>query len=296
MERVESSNTRGGLLSDCAIVAAHPDDEVLWASSLLQTARKTIICFSNMRGQPAFSEGRRRAIAALPLNTIENLGLTEASMFNQATWPFPEEIAEGLAPRRLPLGIHNAVLANYKNNYLQLCRLLEEHLSGVSNVVTHNPWGEYGHEDHVQVFRAVETVQKRLGFQLWVTGYVGDKAVILMQQHLHRLGPPSPSFLTSNTLADQFRDIYIENRCWTWPDEYKWPESEWFFPLLADNGKSTPNDPCAVQPVHMNMIRFNYLPPAKIAHTLKSIMRHVHFRLVRVLPSYGPFVEKLRRG
>lgn len=295
MERIESISASGNLLSDCAIVAAHPDDEVLWASSLLLTARKTIICFSNMRGQPAFSEGRRKAIAALPLNTVENLGLTEASMFNQATWPFPEEIAEGLAPRRLPFGIHNAVLAKYKSNFFELCRLLEERLSGVVNVVTHNPWGEYGHEDHVQVFRAVEAVQKRLGFQLWVTGYVSDKAVILMQQHLHRLGPPSPSLATNSTLADQFRDIYIQKRCWTWPDQYIWPKTEWFFPVRPDDGSTTPNDPCAVQPVHINMIRFNYLPPTKAAHTLKCILRHVHFRLVWMVPPYGPFVEKLRR-
>lgn len=280
--------------SGCAVVVAHPDDEVLWASSLLASARKTIICYGDLSGKPVFSTGRRKAVAALPLNGVENLCLTEASMFNHSTWPNPEEIAEGLAPRRLPLGLHSAVLASYRRNFSELCRLLEQHLAGIDTVVTHNPWGEYGHEDHVQVFRAVEAVQKRLGFKIWVTGYVSDKAALLMQQHLHRLGPRSRALATDRPLAERCRDIYIQNGCWTWPDAFVWPEEEWFFPLRTDGATSAPVTPCAVQPVQMNFIRFYYTPPSRFAHSLKCAARHVFFRLVRAFPAFGAFAEKVR--
>ena len=49
--------------------------------------------------------------------------------------------------------------------------LLRARLGDCRNVITHNPWGEYGHEDHVQVFRAVTALQAELGFAVWVSGY-----------------------------------------------------------------------------------------------------------------------------
>lgn len=295
MAVIDSSDIDNQPASGCAVVVAHPDDEVLWASSVLQSARKTIICYGDLAGKPVFSAGRRKAVSALPLNGLENLCITEASMYNHATWPLPAEIAEGLAPRPMPLGLHSAVLGAYRANFVELCRLLEQHLAGIDTVVTHNPWGEYGHEDHVQVFRAVEAVQKRLGFRIWVTGYVSDKAAALMQQHLHRLGPRSRTLQTDRPLAERCRDIYIENGCWTWPYDFVWPEEEWFFPLRVDGATSAPVTPCAVQPVTMNFIRFFYVPPGRLAHSAKSALRHLFFRVVRAFPAVGRFVEAARR-
>lgn len=274
----------------CTIVMAHPDDEVLWASSVLATADAVILCFGDFPGRAAFSQGRRSAMQTLPLLQGETLDVIEATMFNHATWPLPEESPEGLMPRKLPFNLHGAVLAAYRANFETLCQILETRLVGVTDVVTHNPWGEYGHEDHVQIFRAVEHVSRRLGFRVWVTGYASDKAVLLMQRHLHRLGPPSQPLPTDKALGDTLRRHFIFHGCWTWPEDYVWPDTEWFFPLLDENWCK----PAWVQPVHVNMIRFDWIAPGRLGHSLMSAMRHVRYHLVTRFPIVGRLIERIR--
>ena len=293
MTALTSTDTLRSPPPGCFVVMAHPDDEVLWASSILKTAGRVILCYGDFPGQPVFSEGRRRAVRALPLSNVESLNIVEAPVFNHATWPIPEETAEGLALRRMPFNLHGATAAAYRANFEMLCTALEDRLKGAADVVTHNPWGEYGHEDHVQVFRAVEAVQKKLGFRIWVTCYVSDKAVILMQRHLYRLGPPSPPLGTDKALGDEMRRVYMENTCWTWPDEYVWPDREWFYPLLPNAGQAPPISPCQVQPVHLNMIRFDWVP-MRSKDFVKNGLRHVKYRLVRRFPSFGRFLEGIR--
>ena len=274
----------------CAIVMAHPDDEVLWASSVLAAAGPVILCYGDFPGRPVFSRGRRAAVGALPLSQASSLDVTEATMFNHATWPKPQECAEGLLPRALPLGLHKAVQAVNAANFATLCALLEERLQGVRDVVTHNPWGEYGHEDHVQVFRAVEHVGQRLGCRIWVTGYVSDKAVLLMQRHLHRLGPPTAPLATDKALADRLRRLYIDNGCWTWPEDYVWPDVEWFFPLLAADARA----PAWVQPVQVNMIRFDWTDPGRLRQSAMSALRHLRYHVVTRMPRVGALIERWR--
>lgn len=283
------------IMHGCTIVMAHPDDEVLWASSLLKSADSVILCYCDLPGQAKFSDGRRRAISQLPMTNVENLDLVEAVMFNHATWPKPSEVAEGLMPLKLPFNLHGAVSAAYKTNFGRLCLLLEERLKGVRDVVTHNPWGEYGHEDHIQVFRAIEKLQHRLGYRIWVTGYVSDKSVLLMQRHLHRLGQPTLPIPTDGVLGDQLRDLYIENGCWTWPVDYVWPEKEWFFPLLEGTEDQSLQNTSWVQPVHLNMIRFDWSPPSSLKHFVISALRHVKYRTVIRFPEIGRLLEKYRK-
>jgi hypothetical protein len=282
-------------LSGCAVVMAHPDDEVLWASSVLDAADRVILCYSSFPGKPAISDGRRRAIGTLPLKNVECLELVEASMFDHATWPLPEEIPEGLAPRRMPFNLEGAVLGAYKANYEVLCRTLEDRLRDVSDVVTHNPWGEYGHEDHVQVFRAVEAVQQKLGFRVWVTGYVSDKAVILMQQHLYRLGSPTPRLATNRDLGDHCRQIYIENACWTWSDDYVWPETEWFYSLLP-RADALIARRFAVQHAGMDIIQTNWTKPGSVTHFLDCGLRHLRYRAVQHFPSLWRWLQAWHFG
>lgn len=274
----------------CVLVMAHPDDEVLWASSLLAKAGAIILCYGDFPGKPVFSQGRRNAMEEFPLPQGESLQLVEATMFNHAAWPLPKEIAEGLMPRSLPLNLHGAVLAAYRANFATLCQMLETRLKGVQDVVTHNPWGEYGHEDHVQVFRAVEHVGRKLGFRIWVTGYASDKAVLLMQRHLHRLGPPTTQLATDTALADQLRRHFILHGCWTWPADYLWPETEWFFPLLDEGTR----EPAWVQAVHVNLIRFNWTEPGRIRQSFTSILRHLRYRVVIRFPAIGRWIEHIR--
>jgi len=280
----------------CAIVMAHPDDEVLWASSVLADAGKVILCFGDFPGKPLFSEGRRRAVAQLPFPGLEALQIKESAVAGTASWPRPEELPEGLAPRRLPFGLDAPLRRTYLANFALLCEALETQLAGIGEVVTHNPWGEYGHEDHVQVFRAVQAVQRKLGFRLWVTGYVGERAMGLMQRNLDLLGTPTRPLATNPELGDRLRRIYIENVCWSWPDDYIWPEVEWFYPVLspveqvAFLGERGGNP---VRPVRINMIQTGWTPETGGRHLIRCVLRSLKMRAVRRIPVLGPKLERL---
>ena len=50
----------------------------------------------------------------------------------------------------------NSILKKYINNFDILVKKLTFELKDFKNVFTHNPWGEYGHEEHIQVFKAIE--------------------------------------------------------------------------------------------------------------------------------------------
>lgn len=275
---------------------AHPDDEVLWASSVLAQAGKVILCFGDAPGKPFFSSGRRRAVAALPLPGLEVLQIEEAAVAGTALWPQPEEIDEGLAPRRLPLGLEAPLRLAYRQNFERLCAILRDQLVGMTEVVTHNPWGEYGHEEHVQVFRAVHAVQVHLGFRLWVSGYVGERAVGLMQRHLDRLGAPTRPRPTDRALCNRLRDIYMRNVCWSWPDDYVWPETEWFYPVLSDEVATaypTAKGGQPVRPVRINMIQTGWVPETGGRHMIKCLVRSLKTRAVKRFPQLGARLEKL---
>ncbi len=54
-------------------------------------------------------------------------------------------------------------------NFHRLRDMLRPELEGLDAVVTHNPWGEYGHEEHIQVFRVISAQAEEMGFRVWVS-------------------------------------------------------------------------------------------------------------------------------
>lgn len=285
-----------GPSAGCAVVMAHPDDEVLWASSVLAQAGKVILCFGDAPGKPFFSSGRRQAVENMPLPGLELLQIEEADVAGTALWPQPEEVAEGLAPRRLPLGMEAALWGTYRQNFDRLCQELETRLAGMAEVVTHNPWGEYGHEEHVQVFRAVQVVQGKLGFGLWISGYVSEHAVGLMQRHLDGLGAPSRPRPTDPALGDRLRRIYMQNGCWSWPDDYVWPKTEWFYPVLANDAAAADREAQGrhpVRPLHINMIQTGWMPQTGWRHIVKCMLRSLKVRAITRFPGLGARIEQL---
>ncbi|MFP4147122.1 MAG: hypothetical protein ACLFSI_05340 [Halorhodospira sp.] len=212
--------------ADCVLVMAHPDDEALWASAVLQQARRIVLCFGDVPGQESLSAGRRAAMADWPLSGVEHLALPESGAFASAGWPLPKDTEAGVAVRR--------GAEAYAANFQRLLAALRERLRDAASVVTHNPWGEYGHEEHIQVFAAVAALQEELGFTVYVTGYCSNQTVLLMQRHLARLGPPTPPLPTDTERAVQLRDHYRRHGCWTWAADYQWPAYECFYPLRPE--------------------------------------------------------------
>ena len=142
------------------LVMAHPDDEVLWASSLLGPVGRLLLAYETLPGRPDVTAGRRAALARFP-RPVESLRLAETAAFGAAAWPDPLETAEGLALAAGPGTMRGFDPEAYRAGFAGLKARLRPELAGAATVVTHAPWGEYGHEDHVQLFRAVDALQRR---------------------------------------------------------------------------------------------------------------------------------------
>lgn len=220
-------------LKNAIVVVAHPDDEVLFASSILAAAKKVIICYNKAPNSSSISQGRQAAFQQFPLKNAVCLNLTESNTYQTTDWRKPVETIYGIKCGR------NSDA--YARNFHLLTAALDKHLSAGDLVITHNPWGEYGHEEHVQVFRAVAHIKRHSDFRLFVSGYVSDRVLSFMERNIPRLGAPSALLPTDKDLGARLMQHYQTHDCWTWQDGYAWPDYECFYevsdpdaPLRAD--------------------------------------------------------------
>lgn len=236
----------GDILDRLAIVMAHPDDEVLWASSVLRAAGKIVLVYGEWPGAATITEGRREAMAAFPLPTLDWLAMPETGVFDSASWPEVRETDYGLYPHPALRILDHFNPDQYRAQFGTLQGLLRPRLAGFRNVISHGPWGEYGHEEHVLVFRAVASLAAEMGFRLWVPAYVGPKSEALMLRNLRFVGKPTPPMPIDAGFAEEIARIYKRTQTWTWSDSYVWPASEHFLPWaaegLADGQRATPAD------------------------------------------------------
>jgi LmbE family N-acetylglucosaminyl deacetylase len=216
-----------------AIVVAHPDDESLWLSSALATAEKVVFCFGDGFERPKLSEARRRAVAALPLAGLVDLKLPESGAGFSVDWTDPRLTPGGIAISDAAGG------ARYDANFVRLVDLLRPVLTGSGDVYTHNPWGEYGHADHIQVYRAVAALQGELGFTIWFSNYVGPVSWVLArsiggQPCVGESRAVQPDTATARALMR----IYRRHGAWTWNRFHRWPAAETLYAQPAgDAGK-----------------------------------------------------------
>jgi LmbE family N-acetylglucosaminyl deacetylase len=130
--------------------------------------------------------------------------------------------------------------ARYDANFARLLSALRPVLAGAADVYTHNPWGEYGHPEHVQVHRAVAALQAELGFTLWFSNYVAPLSWGLAQ----RLGA-APCWAEKRlvqpdiALAKRLRRVYLRHGVWTWSRLHRWPRTETFYAQPPGDDRSS---------------------------------------------------------
>jgi len=151
MTWLDTDESPATVLEHSAIVVAHPDDEVLWFCSVLHEVDHVLFCYEALPGHPELSRARSRLAAEYPLENVTRLLFDESDAFNCADWENPVLTRYGLE-------VHEPAssLSRYAELFPELVRRLTVELAPFRTILTHNPWGEYGHEEHVQVHRAVE--------------------------------------------------------------------------------------------------------------------------------------------
>ena len=58
-----------GLLENAVVVVAHPDDEVLWFSSILDKVDEVVICYLAINSKPQWTVGRQLSLAEHPVKS-----------------------------------------------------------------------------------------------------------------------------------------------------------------------------------------------------------------------------------
>jgi LmbE family N-acetylglucosaminyl deacetylase len=212
------------------VVAAHPDDEILWFSSVIGQAQQVIICYLQIDARPDWTNGRMQALARYPLLNIKSLDLKETDVFNCSDWQYPKLSSFGMDIQGSGCNQNQ-----YEANYHQLENSLRKILHPDMHVFTHNPWGEYGHEEHVQVFRAIETLQSEIGFHIWVPNYISNRSIPLMLASRKMIDYCFTKAPSDRILAAQIRDLYRQYNCWTWYWEFNWMKEEVFMKIKPRN-------------------------------------------------------------
>jgi len=238
------------LLNDSILVVAHPDDEALWFSSLVEGVREIIVCYLNVKSDPSLSEGRRVSLSDHPLGSLSCLKLEESEVFNAKNWYAPTVTKYGID---IKAGENKQ--KQYKRNFYILKETLYPRLKPYGHIFTHNPWGEYGHEEHVQLYRVIKSLQKDLDVTIWYPNYVSNKSLPLLQKTISNLSMQYISMPTQTEMGTSLKHLYESNSCWTWHRDWEWSGDEAFLREDSQNDLLTGD-----RPVPLNFIRVKIRP------------------------------------
>lgn len=175
-------------MSDLTILIAHPDDEILFLWPFLQEATRIVCCVSDEHNpERAWCKDRKLALADVGrLLGIETICLDADSEFY-----------------RMP---------TRDESLKRFCGRVSELLTG--EVATHNPWGEYGHLDHILCHHIARTC----GRQVLVTDIAQEVNWLQIRSWL----PADRSVRRATLDMSLYRivkAIYDTHGSWTWSQE-----------------------------------------------------------------------------
>ena len=240
-----------------------------------------VFCYVDSESQPQLSTERRKSLSEYPVKNICWSHLAESEVFSPINWHNPEITKYGLRILK-----KDTSEKRYRENFGKLKQYLHGKLTGYLRVFTHNPWGEYGHEEHVQVFRAVKELQQEMGFDLWFSNYCSNKSLKLMLKYMNRLDVEYVTRKTDKVLSRNIKKLYTQNGCWTWYDDWECFDDETFIreksseESIEKYGRAFP----------LNLIKVRLSTKSK---TKSSDLRNYAAKLLRKLEA---LVSKDRQG
>ena len=205
------------------VVVAHPDDEILWASSILENAEKIIICFNDLPSNKKLSLSRSKLQLKYPLRNAHFLNINEASVnFQQVSYKKEYETIYGLKGKKNQF--------EYKKSFLELTNALGSNLSNIDIVYTHSPWGEYGNVDHIQVFNVIKKLSQIYSYKIFTFGSFSGKNYEYMKSKINLI-KSSHKLPVNKSIYHPIKNMYIEYNCWTWDENYNLNDYDVFFEI-----------------------------------------------------------------
>jgi LmbE family N-acetylglucosaminyl deacetylase len=221
------------------VVVAHPDDEVLWLGPVLPNAAKVVAAFSVASENPALTEGREAVRRSYPFHNFEFLGLQNAKVYGQSDFLNRVPVEYGVTLMR---SCPAERAERYRSNYRALMAAIDPYLGPRTDVYTHNPWGEYGHEEHIQVNHAVVALAQRHGCSVWAWNGLSSRDLISQDVWLRAHfypdddleSVPCAEFVVDLDRYREIRTLYQHHDAWTWHDDYLPPNPSGFLQLVRD--------------------------------------------------------------
>ena len=261
------------------IVAAHPDDEVLWFGAIVHQVDRVLLVFEDFWPEPEIAPARSKALANFPRPNVSSLRLPEAPTSGCSNWRNPvltpygmklgfmTELRDAKQAVKKAVGLSSApkkgIRANYLENFQRLVDELRPQLSPDMNVFTHNPWGEYGHESHIQVFRAVDFLRREIGFKLWMSNYCSERSLPLATTYFDKQDNEVVHLPVNKKFCEEVAQVYKDAGCWTWADDWTWFDCEFYMETPVE--QSNPETSGTLLPLNM----FNIEPVAQSWPSLK---------------------------
>ncbi len=227
-----------GILKNSIIIAAHPDDELLWFGGILRDVDQIVLVYEDFWPQPDVGQARNAVLQDYPRDNVISLKIPEAATNGCADWGNPKigdfgiELGFEATLRDLKQQVKRVIgksdapaegiETSYKKNYNLIYDRLKSILTPDMNVFTHNPWGEYGHEDHLQVYRVVEHLRQEIGFKQWMSNYCSERALPLAMTYFHNEEVKYFQVPVDKRFSNTVADVYHKHGCWTWAKDWKW--------------------------------------------------------------------------
>lgn len=201
------------------VVTTHADDEQIWDSTLLKTAKAIVV------GGPAVGHIRRDAI-------LKVFSATGPYGYKPVYFAFPPIHESKYVEQAMNPCFRDLETYSYQKTYDALRPILQNLKNqGMIRVATHNPWGEYGHPNHRTVSAAVRKLgESGVRFDVWhnAVAHTGTtKTIAEGGRYLDALFLTgvtySPSRTSTLSLFKKARSVYqnavFEGRdMWTWHD------------------------------------------------------------------------------
>lgn len=185
-------------------LAAHPDDEILWFWPYVlnrPAGFSLVVCSSDENNKNReWCKQRRQALAEV----------CSLLQLNHYCLPFPSEFS------KLP---HRGVAVGLNEVADEIIRVIKD--IAPTEILTHNPHGEYGHQDHRFLH---QLVVENLSVDLYFTDIYQSINWPLGSQE--RVITPHRGYINcakrvkmtdeQKTLYQQCKQIYLRHNCWTW--------------------------------------------------------------------------------
>jgi len=202
------------------MVMAHPDDEVIfgWPIFFDENIEKTLLICSTDRKNPERQWCAHRVNVLANICQEENVLLygidNNSSFYRTAT----------RRPPGVPQTIEGDASAPYRSMNQLIINTVLEMEDDYDFIFTHNPYGEYGHVDHILLF---DLMLKNVNIPIVFTdiiqlsnwaGYETEKCKESISWKIYYNNKISEHVINEEKY-EKYKKIYEKYNCWTWDRE-----------------------------------------------------------------------------